>query len=106
LGILLWELLSLRRLLRKLLWMCNRGGGRGSVEKVWRVMHALLLCENALKAVWLTCIKLGLILREPLLHRLLHLLSLIKLRLSLVHLCHLSLLLQYALLFAGRKGGG
>ena len=56
-------------------------------------MHALLLRENALKAVWLTCIKLGLILEEPLLHRLLHMLPLVKLRLSLVHLSHLPLLL-------------
>jgi hypothetical protein len=61
-------------------------------------MHALLLRENALEAVWLTCIKLGLILEKPLLHRLLHMLPLVKLRLSLVYLSHLPLLLQRALL--------
>jgi hypothetical protein len=61
-------------------------------------MHALLLRENTLEAVWLTCIELGLILEEPLLHRLLHMLPLVKLGLSLVHLSHLPLLLQRALL--------
>jgi hypothetical protein len=58
-------------------------------------VHALLLCENALKAVWLTRIKLRLILKKPLLRQLLHLLSLVKLGLPLGHL---SLLLQHTLL--------
>jgi hypothetical protein len=61
-------------------------------------VHTLLLGENALKAVLLTGIKLGLILEESLLHRLLYLLSLVKLRLTLVHLPHLPLLLQRSLL--------
>jgi hypothetical protein len=67
-------------------------------------MHALLLCENALEAVWLTCIKLGLILKKTLLHRLLHLLPLVKLCLPLAHLPHLPLLLllQRALLLLFR----
>ncbi len=79
--------------------MCNRRGGRGPLEKIWRIVHALLLRENALEAVRLTCIKLGLILEKPLLHRLLHImLPLVKLWLSLVHLSHLPLLLQRALL--------
>jgi len=42
-------------------------------------VHALLLRENTLKTVWLACIKLGLILEKPLLHRLLHMLPLVKL---------------------------
>lgn len=62
-------------------------------------MHALLLGENALKAaVLLTRIKLLLVLEEALLHRLLHLLPLVKLGLTLVHLPQLSLLLQHPLL--------
>jgi hypothetical protein len=62
-------------------------------------MHALLLRENTLEVVWLTCIELGLILEEPLLHQLLHMLPLVKLGLSLVHLSHdLPLLLQRVLL--------
>lgn len=55
-------------------------------------MHALLLGKNALEAVLLTGIKLRLILEETLLHRLLHLLPLVKLRLTVVHLPHLPLL--------------
>jgi hypothetical protein len=61
-------------------------------------MHALLLCENALEAVWLTRIELRLILEKPLLCQLLHLLPLVKLGLPLGHLSHLSLLLQHTLL--------
>jgi hypothetical protein len=63
-------------------------------------VHALLLGKNALKtAVLLTRIKLRLILEEALLlHRLLDLLPLVKLRLTLVHLPQLSLLLQRPLL--------
>src|ERR1700679_1521946 len=83
--------------------MCSRRGGRGPLEKIWRIMHALLLRENTLEAVWLTCIKLGLILEKTLLHRLLHMLPLVKLRLSLVHLSHLPLLLQRALLLPNPK---
>jgi hypothetical protein len=67
-------------------------------------VHTLLLRENALEAVWLTCIKLGLILKKPLLY-LLHMLPLVKLWLSLVHLPHLPLLLQRALLLPNRKAG-
>jgi hypothetical protein len=67
-------------------------------------VHALLLGKNALEAVWLTRVKLRLILEEPLLHWLLHLLSLVKLRLSLSHLTHLSLLLQHALLLLAIRG--
>lgn len=62
-------------------------------------MHALLLGEDALKAVLLTGVKLGLILEESLLHRLLYLLPLIKLWLTLVHLLpHLPLLQRPLLL--------
>lgn len=78
--------------------MGSRRRGRGPVEEVRCVVHALLLGENALKAVLLTRVKLGLILNESLLHRLLYLLPLVKLRLTLVHLPHLPLLLQRSLL--------
>ena len=70
-------------------------------------MHALLLSENTLKAVLLTGIELGLILEESLLHRLLDLLPLVKLRLTLVHLPHLRdlPLLQRSLLLLLLKMG-
>jgi hypothetical protein len=51
-----------------------------------------------LEAVWLTCIELGLVLKKTLLHRLLHLLSLVELGLTLAYLSHLPLLLGCALL--------
>lgn len=98
--LLLGKLLCLGRLSRKLVRVGGGGRGRGPLEKVWRVVHALLLGKNALEAVCLTRIKLRLILEEPLLHRLLHLLSLVKLRLSLGHLSHLLSLLHRALLLA------